>query len=65
MRLNDKPVTVEDFLPGKFAKYVNNNGIVLPHLEAGAVKLKKYMPLVHYSYSATQHNAVRYSRVKI
>jgi hypothetical protein len=57
--LNDKPVTVEDFVPGKFEKYVNNNGKCVAPPESSSSEIKeiyaKAQSLVHYSYSATQH----------
>ena len=56
--LNDKPVTVEDFVPGKFAKYVNNNGKCVAPPENSSNETKeiyaKAQCLVHYSYSPMQ-----------
>lgn len=56
--LNGKPVSVEDFVPGKFAKYVNNNGKCVAAPESSSSESKeiyaKAQCLVHYSYSTTQ-----------
>ena len=56
--LNGKPVIVEDFVPGMFAKYVNNNGKCVAPPESSSSQTKeiyaKAQCLVHYSYSAMQ-----------
>ena len=60
--LNDKPVTVEDFVTGKFAKYVNNNGKCVAPPENSSSQTKeiyvKAQCLIHYSYSSMQHKMV-------
>ena len=49
--------TVEEFVPGSFAKYVNNNGNCVPVPEDATQDLKdlflKAQTLVHYSYVVT------------
>ena len=51
--------TVEEFVPGSFAKYVNNNGNCVPVPEDATQDLKdlflKAQTLVHYSYVVTDH----------
>ena len=46
-KINHKRVTIEEFLPGDFQKYINNNGnICLKDLEI----TEKAETLVHYTY---------------
>ena len=56
--LNGKPVTMEDFVAGKFAKYVNNNGKCVNPPESSSSQTKeiyaKAQCLVRYSYSVMQ-----------
>ena len=49
--LNDVPVTVEEFIDGQFAKYINNDGRCKT-LPPGDMKCvyQKVQSLVHYSY---------------
>ena len=50
--LNGEPVTIEEFVPGDFFKYVNNDGICLesPSEEYEDV-FRKAQCLVHFSYN--------------
>ena len=54
--------TVEEFVPGSFVKYVNNNGNCVPPPEDGTQDLKdlflKADTLVHHSYVVTDHKLV-------
>ena len=51
--------TLEEFVPGSFAKYVNNNGNCAPAPEDATQDFKdlvlKAETLVHYSYVVTDH----------
>jgi len=53
--LDDIPVTLEEFVPGEFRKYVNNNGACLTSpVEACDEVFAKAQCLVHYSYVFTK-----------
>ena len=53
--LDDLPVTVEEFVPGEFRKYVNNNGACLTSPEEACNEVyAKAECLVHYSYVLTE-----------
>ena len=53
--LDDIPVTVEEFVPGEFQKYVNSNGACLTSpVEACDEVFAKAQCLVHYSYVFTK-----------
>ena len=51
--------TIEEFVPGSFAKYINNNGksVVIPEDASQDLKdlFLKAQTLVHYSYVVTDH----------
>eukprot|EP00111_Clytia_hemisphaerica_P013962 TCONS_00041108-protein len=48
--LNGEPVTLEEFIPGFFLKYVNNDGNCFPnHTEEAAFIYQKAQTLVHFS----------------
>ena len=52
-----EPATIEEFLPGHFIKYVNNNGACcthLPHLADEMELYHKAEALVHFSHEETQ-----------
>ena len=53
---------MEDFVSGKFAKYVNNNGKCVAPPESSSSQTKeiyaKAQCLVHYSYSAMQQKMI-------
>ena len=53
--LNDVPVTVEEFIHGQFAKYINNDGNCKT-FRLGDMKCvyQKAQPLVHYSYELSK-----------
>lgn len=49
--LDGQPITLEEYVPGNFAKYVNNDGQCLePHSEEYNVVFQKAECLVHFSY---------------
>lgn len=53
--LDDLPITVEEFVPGEFRKYVNNNGACLTSPgDACDEVFAKAQCLVHYSYVFTE-----------
>ena len=60
--LDGDHVTVEEFVPVSFAKYVNNNGFCVPAPEDATQDLKdlflKAETSVHYSYVVTDHKLV-------
>lgn len=45
-------VTVEEFIPGEFVKYINNNGL---SPEENSVYLEKGQCLAHFSYEKASH----------
>ena len=54
LMIGDDPVTVEEFIPGSFTKYINNNGEVNPNLPEDLKRtLEKAENFVHYSYAST------------
>ena len=51
---DDNPVTVEEFIPGSFTKYMNNNGQVNPNLPEDLKRaLEKAESFADYSYAST------------
>ena len=54
---NGEPATIEEFIPGVFVKYINNNGFCAEPSFASTEQDKetynKAQTLVHYSYEAT------------
>ena len=51
-KINDQPATIEEFVPGSFAKIINNNGFVIPLAEDDddlKQMVQKAECLVHYS----------------
>ena len=61
-KVEDTPVTVEEFIPGKFEKYINNNGQISSHYKSQSsttflednVIVDKAESLVHFSYIYTK-----------
>jgi hypothetical protein len=53
-KINDRPATIEEFVPGSFAKIINNNGIIIPFGEDADDGLKQILQkaecLVHHSH---------------
>eukprot|EP00795_Rhopilema_esculentum_P004082 gene4082-20262_t len=53
--IEGNPVTVEEFIPGKFQKYINNTGqIRKPELAEDRILIEKAECLVHYTYVHTK-----------
>ena len=56
-KVNDQPATIEEFVPGSFAKIINNNGIIIPFAEESDDEMKQMLLkaecLVHYSYESS------------
>lgn len=61
-KVEDTPVTVEEFIPGKFEKYINNDGKISSHYKSRSpttvlednVIVDKAESLVHFSYIYTK-----------
>ena len=61
-KVNDQPATIEEFVPGSFAKIINNNGIITPFAEESDDELKQMILtpecLVHYSYESSNKKLI-------
>ena len=54
-RIEDTPVTIEEYIPGTFTKYLNNNGLVIEAIsEDHKIIVAKAECFVHYSFEATK-----------
>ena len=52
--IGEDPVTVEEYIPGSFTKYINNNGQINFNLSHDIKELlEKCECFVHYSYVST------------
>ena len=52
--MNDTPVTVEEFIPGQFFKYINNTGNIIVSQEHKTI-IEKAECFVHFSYESTSN----------